>query len=38
MADGKVVRWHRMPFAQFVQYEANRPMFRPFLIGAAYVS
>lgn len=37
MAETKVVRWHRMPFAQFVSYEASRPMFRPFLIGAAYV-
>ncbi|GAB9467210.1 hypothetical protein Gpo141_00004565 [Globisporangium polare] len=35
MAEGKVVRWHRLPFAQFVSYEASRPMFRPFLIGAA---
>jgi hypothetical protein len=31
----KVVRWHRLPFTQFVAYEANRPMFRPFLYGAA---
>lgn len=37
MAEGKVVRWHRIPFMQFVSYEASRPMFRPFLIGAAYV-
>ncbi|DBA01738.1 TPA: hypothetical protein N0F65_010148 [Lagenidium giganteum] len=35
MVASKVVRWHRMPFAQFVTYEASRPMFRPFLYGAA---
>ncbi|TMW69186.1 hypothetical protein Poli38472_001342 [Pythium oligandrum] len=32
---GKVVRWHRIPFGQFVAHEASRPMFRPFLYGAA---
>lgn len=37
-AAGKVVRWHKLPFGKFVAYEASRPMFQPFLIGAAYVS
>lgn len=36
-AAGKVVRWHKLPFGKFVAYEASRPMFQPFLIGAAYV-
>ncbi|KAJ0392596.1 hypothetical protein P43SY_007470 [Pythium insidiosum] len=31
----KVVRWHRIPFTQYIAHEANRPMFRPFLYGAA---
>lgn len=37
MEGGRAVRWHKLPYAQFVLYEAKRPMFRPFLYGAAYV-
>lgn len=37
MTEAKAVRWHRLPFGQFVVREAKRPMFQPFLIGAAYV-
>ena len=36
MATGeKAVQWHKLPYAKFVMYEAKRPMFRPFLYGAA---
>ncbi|CCI50287.1 unnamed protein product [Albugo candida] len=30
----KAVKWHRLPFTEFLKYEISRPMFRPFLYGA----
>lgn len=32
----KAVKWHRLPFTEFLKYEISRPMFRPFLYGAGY--
>ena len=33
MVANKVVRWHKMPFVEYVKYEASRDMFRPFVYG-----
>jgi hypothetical protein len=34
----KAVRWHKLPFTQFLVHESKREYFQPFLVGGAYVA